>query len=152
MDLGPVGVNITHAVRHYRDARRLSYAELSRRLAALGRDIPPLGLRHLESGERRVDVDDLTAMAVALDVSPLALLLPTEDSALMTGGPTYSAARIWAWGKGQRPLADVADVYTFVRDSNPLEAAALTVAAAKLTGTGTLTATAVAHEAEETPK
>jgi hypothetical protein len=50
----------------------------------LGRPIPPLGLRHLEAGNRRIDVDDLVVLADALDVSPLMLLLPGDVAAAET--------------------------------------------------------------------
>ena len=65
-------------MRKFREARNLGYAELSRRLAELGREIPSLGLRRIEAGERRVDVDDLVALALALDVAPVALLFPSR--------------------------------------------------------------------------
>ena len=78
-DLGPTGEHVAQTVGKFREARNLGYAALSRRLAALGRKIPPLALRRIEAGERRVDVDDLVALAVALDVTPLALLLPAAD-------------------------------------------------------------------------
>jgi transcriptional regulator with XRE-family HTH domain len=103
-DLGPIGVNVTHTVRRLREERRLGYAELSRMLAEIGRDIPPLGLRRIESGERKVDVDDLVALAFVFDVSPLALLLPTEASSLTSQGETYSFEQIWSWGLGAQPL------------------------------------------------
>jgi transcriptional regulator with XRE-family HTH domain len=77
---------------------------LSRQLAEVGREIPPLGLRRIESGERRVDVDDLVALAVVFDVSPLALLLPTEASSLTSQGVKYSLQQIWNWGEGLYPL------------------------------------------------
>lgn len=123
-DLGPIGENVQKTVRHFRDqARRLSYAELSRKLADMGREIPPLGLRRIESGERKVDVDDVVALALALDVSPLALLLPVEASSLVAQGDQYDAMRIWDWARGHRALAG--DPLTFMRDSNPLDWAKL---------------------------
>jgi hypothetical protein len=103
-ELGPIGVNVTHTVRQFREERRLGYAELSRQLAEIGREIPPLGLRRIESGERRVDVDDLVALAVVFDVSPLALLLPTEAGSLTSQGVEYSLQQIWNWGEGLHPL------------------------------------------------
>jgi hypothetical protein len=36
-DLGPTGEQVAHTVRKFREARHLGYAELSRRLAKLGR-------------------------------------------------------------------------------------------------------------------
>lgn len=118
MDLGPVGEHAARVVRELREKRRLTFAELSRILTALGRPIPPLGLRRIEAGERRIDVDDLVALALALEVSPLRLLLPTEANALVASGETYSANRIWDWGIGKWPLGG--DEVTFVRDSHPL--------------------------------
>jgi transcriptional regulator with XRE-family HTH domain len=123
-DLGPIGVNVTQTVRRFREERRLGYAELSRKLAEMGREIPPLGLRRIESGERRVDVDDLVALALALDVSPLALLLPTETSSVTSQGDQYPAEQIWGWGEGQGPLPPDLEIglryLRFRRDSNPL--------------------------------
>ena len=103
-NLGPIGTNVANTVRQLREDRRLGYAELSRQLADIGREIPPLGLRRIESGERRVDVDDLVALAFVFDVSPLALLLPTEPSPLTPQGETYPMEQIWQWGEGLHPL------------------------------------------------
>ncbi|WP_344918591.1 helix-turn-helix transcriptional regulator [Streptosporangium oxazolinicum] len=57
-------------MKQHREAQRLTYAELSGRLAALGRPIPVPGLRRIEHAERRVDVDDLTAIAHVLGLTP----------------------------------------------------------------------------------
>ena len=119
-DLGPIGTNVTHTVAQFREKRGFGYAELSRKLGEMGRDIPPLGLRRIESGERRVDVDDLVALALALDVSPLALLLPRETSSLTAARPPWGAEEIWLWATGSRALPGDPDELTFLRDSNPL--------------------------------
>ena len=90
-------------MRKFREARGLGYAELSRRLAELGREIPSLGLRRIEAGERRVDADDLVALAIALDVTPLALLLPAAadgDAQLVPNGDPMPWQHIWLWGDG----------------------------------------------------
>jgi hypothetical protein len=135
-DLGPIGLNVTRTVRKFREERRIGYAALSRRLADLGREIPPLGLRRIENGERRVDADDLVALALALDVSPLALLLPREHgSQLVADGDQWSWMAIWLWGMGLRPLQG--DTPSFVRDSNPLGWAQMELAAADIASGGT---------------
>lgn len=67
---GPAGRHASEKVRELRIMRRLGYAELSRKLKDFGRPIPALGLRRIESGERRIDIDDLIAIALALEVSP----------------------------------------------------------------------------------
>ena len=58
-------------LKQLRDARRLTYRELADRLAAIGRPIPTLGLSRIEKGTRRVDADDLVALAIALGVNPV---------------------------------------------------------------------------------
>lgn len=59
----------------------MQYVKLAARLEELGRPIPTLGLRKIESYERRVDADDLVALAAALGVSPITLLMPVTESA-----------------------------------------------------------------------
>lgn len=113
-------MHVTHTVRKFREKRRLGYAELSRKLAEMGREIPPLGLRRIEDGERRVDVDDLVALALALDVSLLALLLPADTSSLVPNGRSWDAETIWMWATGSQALPGNEDIFTFLRDSNPL--------------------------------
>ncbi|MFD3425271.1 helix-turn-helix domain-containing protein [Nocardia fluminea] len=74
----PTGKTVAANIARHRKDRRLSYAELSRKLTELGRPIPTLGLRKIESDERRVDVDELLALSVALDAPPADLLLPHD--------------------------------------------------------------------------
>lgn len=76
IELGVSGINVAANVARFRGD--MSYAELSRRLTTFGRPIAPLGLRHIEAGKRRVDVDDLAALAGALGISVLALMAVTE--------------------------------------------------------------------------
>jgi hypothetical protein len=47
----------------------MQYQELAERLEKVGRPIPVLGLRRIESEERRVDADDLVDWAIVLGVS-----------------------------------------------------------------------------------
>ena len=72
--LGPAGRLVAENIRRYRG--KLTFAELSARLEEIGRPIPVLGLRRIEKGDRRVDVDDLLAIARALDVPPALLVYP----------------------------------------------------------------------------
>lgn len=74
--LGPTGETVRANVIALRERKNLTYAQLSRKLKAAGRAIPELGLRRIEDGNRRVDVDDLMALAEALEVWPIALLMP----------------------------------------------------------------------------
>jgi hypothetical protein len=91
--LGSVGQRVAKEVARLRG--RTSVRELSARLSKLGRPILPSGITKLEQGKRRVDVDDLVALAVALKVTPTRLLLgppPTDGTA---DDPAHD--EVWEW-------------------------------------------------------
>lgn len=102
LPLGPTGERVLDNVIRLRG--RISYRELSERLTALGRPIPTLGLSRVERGERRIDADDLVALALALDVSPNALLMPPtarQDVAVaLAPNATASEVTAWRWATG----------------------------------------------------
>src|SRR4051794_18703182 len=106
--LGPVGVRVAENVKMLREyARRLSVRDLSARLGELGRPLLPSGITKIEHGERRVDADDLVALALALGVTPNRLLLdgtgaPEEQFALTPRGDLSPSADAWAWACGER--------------------------------------------------
>ena len=107
---GPSSERVAANLRRIRHEREYSYAELSRRLAAAGHPILDTGLMKIEKGQRRVDVDDLTAIAAALGVTPNALLLPPLDPAApgrayqLTPGMKGTAPELWSWATGEVPL------------------------------------------------
>lgn len=74
IELGPVGEQVIANVTRLRKQLRLSQAQLSERLAEAGRPIRATGIHRVETGKRRVDVDDLVALAGALGVRPAALM------------------------------------------------------------------------------
>lgn len=102
--MGPTGETVRANVTRYRTSAALSFAELSRRLEDAGRPIAPLGLRRIESGARRVDVDDLVALAVVLGVNANALLMPevigTGLRRAVTGAGEVSTDAAWHWARG----------------------------------------------------
>jgi transcriptional regulator with XRE-family HTH domain len=108
IDPGPIGTAVAANIEGLRESQNLSYAELSRRLTELGRPIAPLGLTRIRDHQRRVDVDDLVALALALDVSPVTLLLPgasAKGSAPVTeGGEDYPRRQIWRWLIAESPV------------------------------------------------
>lgn len=55
---------------------------------------------------RRVDVDDLVALAVVFNVNPNTLLLPAVATGRteVTGVGVVDADRAWDWAEGERPL------------------------------------------------
>lgn len=106
--LGPVGGYLIENLKELRAARRLTYKDLADRLTELGLPIPTLGLSRIEKRTRRVDVDDLVALALALGVNPTALLLPRTDNGgavvSLTTSQQATAEDVWAWASGEIPL------------------------------------------------
>lgn len=98
---------VSRNVRHLREERKHTVRTLSALLGELGRPILPSGITKIEDGSRRVDVDDLVALAVALGVNPNRLLLPAradEDQVQLTPSTTAPAWDAWSWADGQAPL------------------------------------------------
>lgn len=78
---------------------------MAERLGEIGRPILATGITKLEAGQRRVDADDLVALAIALDVTPNTLLLPSEPADVdLTPVTSADFGEVWAWARGQRPL------------------------------------------------
>ncbi|KAF2778584.1 helix-turn-helix transcriptional regulator [Streptomyces sp. OM5714] len=106
--LGPTGELVAANVALLRANRGLSTTQLSKLLERLGRPIPPTGITKIEKRTRRVDVDDLMALAAALRVSPSRLLLMStdrpEDTIEVTGFGEVSSRDAWDWLDGVRPL------------------------------------------------
>lgn len=129
--LGPTGHTVRENILRYRTRLNLGYADLARRLEALGRPIPVLGLSRIERGERRVDVDDLMALAVALGVAPTSLLLPDtsdSDAAVTATGIDGTAADLLGWFRLHTPSAHIGkpagqrfvrDAIRFIADARP---------------------------------
>ena len=102
-EIGPTATTVAANVKRLRDDQNLSYTELSHRLDEVaGWSVNPVGVRRIEDGERRVTVDDLFALAVALGVSPTTLLIPNADdggeSVVATGiTEKFDAEQLWKW-------------------------------------------------------
>lgn len=108
--LGPTGEQVRANVMRIREARGMTKKQLADRVQELGRPIPPLGISRIEAGTRRVDADDLVALAIALNVSPPTLLLPADRGAdpyidLTPAAPT-TVSRAWKWARGDSALPD----------------------------------------------
>lgn len=111
--LGPTGMRVADNVIRCREDSAASLRDLSSRLADYGRPILPSGILKIEQRQRRVDVDDLFALALALDASPATLLLnqtgggPVE----LTPGHFRTAGDAWRWGTNGRVKTAAADVH-----------------------------------------
>lgn len=107
-------------VARLRAYRGLTVRQLSEQLGQLSYPMLASGITKIEKGERKVTVADLVALALALDVSPVRLLLPggdehdeTSPDALLSpaGEPveltrnvTASWEQVWQWATGDAPL------------------------------------------------
>lgn len=87
IELGATATTVARNVQRFRMMRGLTLGELSARVTAVGRPMSANTLSTLELLNRRADVDDLVALASALDVSPAALLMPhIVDASHLPGG------------------------------------------------------------------
>lgn len=106
----PTGRTVAENIARLRTSQGLSLRELSAKLKHAGRPITPDGLNRIENLARRVDADDLVALAFVLGVNPNTLLFPPVNSSFyavsITGvrGPGTDAGTAWAWANGERPL------------------------------------------------
>lgn len=112
VEKGAIAQAVAENVEAVRKRRGLTQQQLASRLAELGRPMQASAVAKVESGDRRVDVDDLAALAVALNVSVARLLLPDGDENQPVfvvpafSVPAYSA---WDWATGERSLATEGD-------------------------------------------
>jgi len=133
---GPVATQVRHNVARLRVQRRMTLAQLSEAMGQLGRPILPSGLGKIEQGDRRVDVDDLVTLAMALNVTPTRLLLPPaadpdNDQVELTATRAVPWTRAWSWATGREalPAADrpveaestLDEEYEFLEASRPFD-------------------------------
>lgn len=108
-DIGKTGATLAANIKRYR-GDRVSLRELEGRLEKLGMKISASGLQKVEAGTRRVDADELMALAVALNVNPNALLFPANSfsddmSEQVTAVPKgQTEGEVWEWANGLRLL------------------------------------------------
>lgn len=98
----------------------MTQAALAERLNALGFDkkgkdgdtatrLDRVSLSKIESGTRRVTLEEALAIACALEVAPPHLFVPREAGAsvsLVPVGPVERAEDVWLWATGRRPLPE----------------------------------------------
>lgn len=106
---GPISGGVAANLIRLRKARGFTTSELAKTLSDLGHSIPASGITRIEKGDRRVDVDDLVGLALALNVSPTTLLLPPTSSdspVALTESVSISSRTAWQWAEGQRTAMD----------------------------------------------
>lgn len=104
---GPTSAQVAANVERLRKQHGWTLAELSAKLADIGRPMLPSGLSKIEQKTRRVDVDDLVALAIVFGVNVSTLLFPPtrEGKSDVTGAGTVDNDDLWGWADGETPLA-----------------------------------------------
>lgn len=102
---GPVGRRAAEQLKQLRHAAGMSTYDLAAALADIGWPIHAVSISRTETGQRRLTVDDVAALAVVLDTSPIRLMLgdaePPDGEVDITPTVTRTRARAWAdWAEG----------------------------------------------------
>lgn len=102
---GPTAAAVAQNVRRFRERRGMTIYSLSGALDRAGRPITPSAIAKIEKQQRQVTVDDLTALAEVLDVSPVALLLPPASDRPVSITPNKAVPWqvAWRWAHGENP-------------------------------------------------
>jgi len=105
VNAGTVTRTVADNVKMLRAKYRMSVREVSRLTASNvgGKTLTPNAVSEIENGQRKVDVDDLLALSVAMDVSPVALLMPANGS-----------EDDWKYLTAEAPIPSATDVQDFV--------------------------------------
>jgi hypothetical protein len=96
-------------VERLRKARNKTIYSLSGELNEIGRPITPSAIAKIEKQQRQVTVDDLVALAVVFNTSPISLLLPAEWGDMpveLTSERQIMARTAWRWIRGLSPASD----------------------------------------------
>jgi transcriptional regulator with XRE-family HTH domain len=119
LDLGPFGDILRINVSARRRALGLTAQETANRTNGAKRPIGRSGVSEVERGARRVDIDDLVALAVALETSPIDLLMPQPSASEIRLGQDDL---LLFPDQAHRWLRSGGDVRAIARPSNPHEA------------------------------
>lgn len=125
IEIGDVGKQVSTVVAELRKRRGWDQKRLAELVTEAGRPMSASMVGKIEGGARRVDVDDLVALAFALEVPPARLLLSAhrdpDDQAAAEGGEP---------GEGPGPVAlATRDDIDVLGDLEGLEGPAPTLAA-----------------------
>jgi transcriptional regulator with XRE-family HTH domain len=108
IEIGATGERAAANLAEIRKARHMEQAEVADRMNKLGRPMSAPVVSKTENHDRRIDVDDLVAFAVALGVTPNRLLLPgsvrDDDPVELLPEVRVSAMAAWKWATGDEPL------------------------------------------------
>lgn len=104
-ETGPVGDQVAQNLADFRRRRRMTTKRLAEEVSDLGVPMTASTVTKIETQGRRVFVDELVALAAALNVTPAALMLPGRDPRQPVWmGESMPWRRAWRWMHGAAPL------------------------------------------------
>lgn len=116
LEIGEAGGRVAAEVTAHRQRRGWDQRTLAERVTAVGRPMSTSVLGKVESGARRVDIDDLVALAAALEVRLAQLLGETDDDQAEEVDPFDAAS---AAGLVQRRVLEDIDALGDLEDLDP---------------------------------
>ncbi|MBJ8344825.1 helix-turn-helix domain-containing protein [Antrihabitans sp. YC2-6] len=123
VEIGPSGETARANIARIRRDRGITLRELSQQMSEGDRPLSYPTLSQIETGARRIDVDDLVALAIALDVSPNTLLIPQaenlDDEVTLTNAQSISLKDAWYFFMGMRSLHGRSGNIDFATNSLP---------------------------------
>ncbi len=102
----PASAVVAERIRQLRKEKRWTQTDLAEAVTGFGHPMHQTAIAKIEAKQRKVSVEDLLVLALALDVPPPLLFLPfdrDEDLALTPTTATYPW-RVWEWLHGEEPL------------------------------------------------
>ncbi|WP_176706892.1 helix-turn-helix domain-containing protein [Mycobacterium malmoense] len=91
-------------VRRIRDIRKMTVRDLSARLKTMGLRLSPSGISEIENATRKVAVEELLILAIALRTSLIDLLMPPDGESLPVGDDmAIEADDLFYWLRGDTP-------------------------------------------------
>lgn len=108
---------IGQEVQRQRERAGLKFNSLSEKTRELGRPVHRVALPKIEGGERDITIQELVGLAVALDISPLTLLVPNVLAEVeILPGVEVQGVDVVGWWTGVGGVTDIPARDLFPKD------------------------------------
>lgn len=112
-------------IARIRRDRGFTVRQLSERLATFGLKVSPSTVTEIEKATRKVSVDELLIISIALNSSPIQILTPDEGHAIVVAEGVDPIPGPWleGWFQGETPWPPDADQDEYFRTSSDTQQA-----------------------------